>query len=96
MRIFSGTLTEITCSATQPAFRLVKQNMDYDPDDYVQLPHLFDIEARVSPAGNNVTLFVNGTNRSDNVTVICRNFTSAVVFGQVETLFTLELEFVSK
>ena len=95
LQIFSGTLTKITCSAILPAFRLTKQNMDYDSDDYSQLPDLFDIEARVSPTGSNVTLLINGTSRSNNVTVICRNITS-IIFGQVETLFRLELEFVSK
>ena len=37
----------------------------------------------------------NGTNRSNNVTVKCRNVHD-VVLGQIETLFTLVLEFVSK
>jgi hypothetical protein len=36
---------------------------------YAELPDLFDIEARRSPTGDNITLYVNGTNRSNNVTV---------------------------
>ena len=95
VHIFSGTLTNITCSAIQPGFRLMKQNMNYDTEHYSQLPDLFDIEARVSPTGSEVTLLINGTSRSDNVTVICRNFTS-IVLGHIEILFRLELEFVSK
>ena len=96
LQIFSGTLTEITCSAIQPAFRLVKQNMDYDPEDYNELPDQFDIEAIISPTGRNITLYINGTSRSSNVTIICRNSTRSVTFGQFENLYTLELEFVSK
>ena len=69
--------------------------MEYDHEDYGLLPGLFDMEAVASSDGNNVTLFVNGTNRSNNVTVMCRDLRN-VVFGQVETLFTLVLEFVSK
>ena len=69
--------------------------MDYDHEDYSLLPDLFDMEAVASSDGNNVTLFVNGTNRSNNVTVMCRDLRN-VVFGQVETLFTLVLKFVSK
>ena len=69
--------------------------MEYGPEDYTQLPDLFDIEATASPNGGNVTLFVNGTNRSDNVTVVCRDFSNAA-FGQIGTLFTFILEFVSK
>ena len=94
-QIFNGTLTKITCSAAVPGFRLLRQEMDYEPDEYDQLPDLFDVEARVSPTGDNVTLFINGTNRCNNVTVICIDLTN-IAFGQTETLFTLVLEFVSK
>ena len=69
--------------------------MEYGPLDYTQLPDLFDIEATTSPNGENVTLYINGTNRSDNVTVMCRDFRNAG-FGQIETIFTLALEFISK
>ena len=95
--LFGGTLTEITCSAAVPVFRLVKQEMVYDPEDYVQLPELFDIEAslRASPTRNNVTLYINGTNCSNNVTVMCRNI-SNVFSGQFQVLFTLMLEFEGK
>ena len=96
LQIFSGTLTEITCSADVPVFHLMtEEGMEYDERDYSQLPGLFDIEAVVSPDDNNVTLLVNGTNRSNNVTVMCGHLRNAVR-GQIETIFTLVLEFVSK
>ena len=96
LQIFSGTLTEITCSADQPVFRLVtEEGMEYDQTDYNQLPGLFDIKAVVSPDRNNVTLFVNGTNRSNNVTVMCGRLYDAIR-GLTETLFTLVFEYVSK
>ena len=71
--------------------------MVYDPEDYRLLPDLFqiDIEARLSPTRNNVTLYISGTNRSNNVTVMCRNVTD-VISGRFQILFTLMLEFVSK
>ena len=96
LRIFSGTLTESTCLAASnvPVFHLVEQERVYDSEDYDQLPDLIGIEARISPNRDNVTLYVNGTNRSNNVTVICRN--GDVFSGQFQILFTLTLEFVSK
>ena len=78
-----------------PVFRLVKQEMVYDSEEYSLLPDLFGIEARLSPNRDNVTLYINGTNRSNNVTVMCRN-TVDTFSGQFQTLFTLTLEFVSK
>ena len=95
LQIFNGTLTEITCSAALPAFRLVKQEMEYNQEDYNQLPDLFDIKAIIAPTRNNVTLYINGTNRSNNVTVMCRNVTN-VVSGEFQIIFTLTLDFVSK
>ena len=92
LQIFNGTLTEITCSADVPVYRLVEYGIAYD--SYVQLPDLFDIEARRSPTGNNVTLYINGTNRSNNVTVMCRNLDFST--GQDFIVFTLVLEFVGK
>ena len=93
LQIFNGTLTEITCSATVPVYRLVDQERVYD--SYAELPDLFDIEARPSPTEDSVTLYINGTNRSNNVTVICRNldFSAGQDFSDV---FTLILEFVGK
>ena len=52
-----------------PIYRLVEHGIVYD--SYAELPDLFDIEARPSPTRNNVTLYINGTNRSNNVTVQC-------------------------
>ena len=94
LQIFNGTLTEITCSAAVPVFHLVEQEMQYGPEDYRLLPGLFDIEARLSPNRDNVTLYINGTNRSNNVTVMCRNVDA--FSGQFQILFTLMLEFISK
>ena len=64
-------------------------------DSYAELPDLFDIEARRSPNGNNVTLYINGTNRSNNVTVMCGNVDTSSGL-QFNILFTLILEFVGK
>ena len=94
LQIFNGTLTEITCSAAVPAYRLVDQERVYD--SYVRLPDLFDIEARRSPTGDNVTLFINGTNRSNNVTVMCGNVDLSLGTLISDILFTLILEFVGK
>ena len=66
-------------------------------DLYDQLPDLFDIEARPSPIGDNVTLYINGTNRSNNVTVKCGTVTVDVSSGiSFDVHFTLILEFVGK
>ena len=69
--------------------------MEYDQTDYSQLPDLLDMEAIISPDDGNVTLFVNGTNRSNDVTVMCGHLRNAVR-NQIETIFTLVLEYVSK
>ena len=94
LQIFNGTLTEITCSAAVPIFRLMDQEREYDHRDYNQLPDLFDIEAIPSPNRDNITLIINGTNRSNNLTITCTD--EDAFTGQFQTLFTLTLEFVSK
>ena len=96
LQIFNGTLTEITCSADVPAYHLVKQGIVYE--SYAHLPELFDIEARSSPTGNNVTLYINGTNRSNNVTVMCGNVDLSLGISnpQFHILFIVILEFVGK
>ena len=94
MCVFNGTLTEITCSAAVPIFRLMDQEREYDSMDYNQLPDLFDIEAIRSPNRDNVTLVINGTDRSNNLTIMCTD--EDVFAGQFQTLFTFILEFVSK
>ena len=94
LQIFNGTLTEITCSAAVPAYRLVDQERVYD--SYIQLPDLFDIEARISPTGDNVTLYINGTNRSNNVTIVCGNVDLSLGASLSNIRFTLILEFVGK
>ena len=96
LQIFNGTLTEITCSAAAPVYHLVEQETLYV--SYPELPELFDIEARSSPTRKNVTLYINGTNRSNNVTVMCGNVdvSSGTSNVQFHILFTLILEFVGK
>ena len=88
LQIFGGTLTEITCSAAMAGYRLVHQQIEYDTDheDYNQLPDLFDIEARVSPNRQTTTLFINGTNCSNNVTIMWRDFND-ITIGRIVTLF---------
>ncbi len=92
LQIFGGTLTEITCSGAAPSFSLMRQ--EQMPESYDDLPDLFGIEAKFFSAGNNVTLYINGTNRSNNVTVTCGN--TYLHSGRSPVLFTLTLEFVSK
>ena len=96
LQVFNGTLTEITCSAAVPTYRLVDQERVYE--SFAELPDLFDIEARLSPTGNNVTLYINGTNRSNNVTVMCGNVDLSLGLSdpQFHVLSTLILEFVGR
>jgi hypothetical protein len=96
LQVYIGTLTEITCSATvhEPEFRLMDQEREYDSRDYNQLPNLFDIEAIPSPNRDNVTLVINGTDRSNNLTIVCTDEDGFT--GQFQLLFMLILEFVSK
>ena len=95
LQIFNGTLTEITCSAAAvPVFRLMDQEREYDFRDYNQLPDLFDIEAIPSLNRDNVTLVINGIERSNNLTVTRTD--EDVFSGQFQILFTLILEFVGK
>ena len=80
-----------------PAYHLVDQERVYD--SYAQLPDLFDIEARPSPTRNNVTLYISGTNHSNNVTVMCGNVDVSLFISNQQfhnILFTLILEFVGK
>ena len=77
-----------------PVFRLMDQEREYDHRDYNQLPDLFDIKAIPSPNRDNITLIINGTDRSNNLTIMCWN--EDVLTGQVQKFFTLTLEFVGK
>ena len=72
LQIFNGTLTEITCSADVPFYRLMNQEGEYY-NSYNDFPGLFDIEAISFPTEDSITLYINGTNRSNNVTITCRN-----------------------
>ena len=94
LQIFNGTLTEITCSAAVPVFRLMDQEREYDSEDYNQLPDLFDIEAIPSPNRDNVTLIINGTDHSNNLIIMCTD--EDAFTGQFQILFTLILEFIGK
>ena len=70
------------------------QEREYDHRNYKQLPDLFDIEAIPSPNRDNVTLVINGTDRSNYLTIMC--WDEDLLTGQVQNLFTLMLEFVGK
>ena len=96
LQIFSGTLTEIMCSADVPVYRLVDREGEYD--SYNDFPGLFDIEVRRSPTEDSVTLYINGTNRSNNVTIMCGNLdlSSGTSNQKFNTIFSLILEFVGK
>ena len=96
LQIFNGTLTEITCSAATPLYRLMDHEGEYN--SYDDFPSLFDIEAIPSQTENRVTLYINGTNCSNNVTVMCGNLdlSSGTSNLQFRILFTLILEFVGK
>ena len=76
-----------------PVYRLVEQGIVYD--SYAELPDLFGIEARRSPTGSNVTLYINGTNCSNNVTVQC-GYVDVSVGISFNFIFTLILEFAGK
>ena len=84
------------CSAATPVYRLMDQEGEYN--SYNDFPGLFDIEVRLSPTRDSVTLYINGTNRSNNVIVICGNvdLSSGTSNQQFRILFTLILEFVGK
>ena len=77
-----------------PVFRVMDPEREIVHESYDHLPDLFNFEAKFCPAGNNVTLYINGTNRSNNVTVIC-GYTD-LFSGGFQVSFTLTLEFVSK
>ena len=66
----------------------------HDHRDYNQLLELFDIEAILSPNRDKITLVIKGTDRFNNLTIVCRN--EDVFSSQFQILFTLILEFVSK
>ena len=84
------------CSADVPVYRLVDQERVYD--SYAELPDLFNIEAVPFLTENRVILFINGTIRSNNVTVMCKNLdlSSGASNPQFDILFILILEFVGK
>ena len=81
---------EITCSAAMPVFRMMEWGLVYA---YDQLPDLFDIEAKFFSAGNNVTLYINGTDCSNNAIVMCGYID--LFSARFQVLFTLKLEFIS-
>ena len=96
LQIFDGTLIEIMCSADVPVFRLMDQEGEYN--SYNDFPGLFGIEAIPFLTENSVTLYINGTNRSNNLIVVCGNvdLSSGTSNQQFHILFTLILEFVGK
>ena len=90
LQIFEGTVTEISCSTTVPSFLI---SGVYTSQHYHELPSLFGIEAVIAPDRTNVTLRINGSSLSDNVTIECQNIIDPVL-GHAETLFQFTLVFV--
>ena len=84
------------CSADVPVYRLMDQEGEYN--SYDDFPVLFDIEAILFLTENRVTLYINGTNRSNNVTIMCGNLdvSSGASNPPFHIIFTLILEFVGK
>ena len=82
--------------ATVAVYRLMDHEGEYNL--YDDFPGRFGIEALLSPTDNRVTLYINGTNRSNNVTVMCGNLdvSSGTSNQQFHIIFTLILEFVGK
>ena len=92
INIYDGGLTQVTCASAVPTFII---NDVYGPLQYSQLPALFSIEAKVAQDRNNITLCINGTRKSNNLTIECKNVIDTVR-GQAVTLFQFTLEFISK
>ena len=90
LQIFEGTVTEISCSTMAPSFFI---DGIYTSQHYDQLPGLFGIEAIVAPDRSNVTLRINGTSLTDNVTIECQNIIDPVI-GYTETQFQCTMVFV--
>ena len=67
-------------------------------NSYNNFSGLFDIEARSSSTDHedSVTLYINGTNRSNNVIIICRNVEVNSGIVSESLLFTFILEFVGR
>ena len=93
LQIFNG---EIMCSADVPVYRLMDREGEYN--SYDEFPGLFAIEAILSPTKDSITLYINGTNRSNNVTVVCGNVDLSLGTSnqQFHTIFMLILEFIGK
>ena len=72
------------------------QEREYN--SYTNFSGLFDIEAISSSTEDSVTLYINGTNRSNNVTVTCRNVDVNIKLGEVSEsiLFSFILKFVGR
>ena len=70
----------------------MEKGIEYE--SYAQLPEIFDIE--VIPTRNIVILYINGTDRSNNVTVMCGNVDLSLGTSFHNILFTVILEFVGK
>ena len=83
-------MTEVSCSTTAPSFFF---NGIYTSQHYDQLPGLFGIEATVASDRSNVTLRINGTSLTDNVTIECQNIIDPVT-GRTETLFRCTMVYI--
>lgn len=91
---YSGAVTDIKCSTSKPTFLI---NGVYSFLSYHQLPDLFQIgiEAKVSPNSSTVSLCVNGTSLSNNVSIECQNVIE-VVPHDIDTLFRLTIQYSGK
>ena len=89
VQVYGRAITNITCTATTPSFLL---NDTYNSFEYDQFPHLFGITVDVSLSGNEVTLIINGTAKSSNLEVVCKNITDPILGVSME-LFQLVLNF---
>ena len=89
MPTYSGAVTDINCSTTNPTFLI---NDVYSFLSYDQLPDLFGIEAKLAPNSSSVSLCVNGTSLSHNVTIVCQNVIS-IFPHETDTLFRLTLQY---
>ena len=89
---YSGSVTDIKCSTTNPTFLI---NDVYSFLSYHQLPDLFGIEAKTAPNSSSVSLSVNGTSLSHNVTIVCQNVISVLLL-ETDTLFRLILQYSGK
>ena len=89
---YSGSVTDIKCSGTNPTFLI---NDVYSFFSYHQLPDLFSIEAKTAQNSSSISLCVNGTSLSHNVSIVCQNVIT-ILPSETDTLFRLTLQYSGK